>query len=91
MLYSSYICISCEAYDRIFHFLDRNDHPNMIIGQATLGLEIVQQIENIDAVLLPTMIDGCGLTAGIAMAIKECNPKIQIIVSEQMHFYNCQL
>jgi len=43
----------------------------MIIGQATLDLEIVREIENINAVLLTTMINGCGLTASIAMAIKE--------------------
>jgi len=58
----------------------------MIIGHATLGLEIVREIENINAVLLTTMINGCGLTASIATAIKQCNPKIQVIVSEQMHF-----
>ncbi|XP_018307886.1 L-threonine dehydratase catabolic TdcB-like [Mycetomoellerius zeteki] len=61
------------------YYLDGNDHPNMIIGQATLGIEILDDIKNIDAVLLPTAINGCGLTTGIAMAIKEYNPKIKVI------------
>ncbi|XP_011692349.1 PREDICTED: threonine dehydratase biosynthetic, chloroplastic-like [Wasmannia auropunctata] len=60
-------------------YLDGNDHPNMIIGQATLGLEIIENIEKINIVLLPTTINGCGLTTGIAMAIKEWNPNIKII------------
>jgi len=51
----------------------------MIIGQATLGIEIMEQ--QIDVVLLPTAIEGCGLTTAIAIAIKGCNSKITVIVS----------
>jgi len=54
----------------------------MIIGQATLGIEISEQSKEFDVVILPTTIDGCGLTAGIAMAIKRWNSEIKIIVSE---------
>lgn len=61
--------------------MDRNDHPNMIIGEATFGLEIMQQEPKIDTVLLPTTMDGCGVAIGIAMAIKELNSKVEIIVS----------
>jgi len=53
----------------------------MIIGQATLGLEIMLQQPKVDTVLLPTTIDGCGLTTGIATVIKGFNSKIKIIVS----------
>ncbi|XP_077259041.1 L-threonine ammonia-lyase-like [Temnothorax americanus] len=60
-------------------YIDGNDHPNMIIGQATLGRDILKTLPNVDAVILPTTIDGCGLTAGIAMAIKGCNPDVMII------------
>ncbi|KYN04469.1 Putative threonine dehydratase, partial [Cyphomyrmex costatus] len=60
------------------YYLDGNDHPNMIIGQATIGLEILKQ-RKIDVVLLPTLIDGCGLTTAIAIAIKGTNPKIVVI------------
>lgn len=57
----------------------------MIIGQATLGLEIFEQLDSgktIDAVILPTTIDGCGVTMTIAMAIRQWNSNIKIIVSE---------
>ncbi|XP_018370974.1 PREDICTED: putative threonine dehydratase [Trachymyrmex cornetzi] len=60
-------------------YLDGNDHPNMIIGQATLGIEIMKQQSNVDVVLLPTTIEGCGLTTAIAIAIKGCNSKITVI------------
>ncbi|KYN13799.1 Threonine dehydratase biosynthetic, chloroplastic, partial [Trachymyrmex cornetzi] len=62
----------------LFYF-DGNDHPNMIIGQATLGIEIMKQQSNVDVVLLPTTIEGCGLTTAIAIAIKGCNSKITVI------------
>ncbi|XP_018337048.1 PREDICTED: L-threonine dehydratase catabolic TdcB-like [Trachymyrmex septentrionalis] len=61
------------------YYLDGNDHPNMIIGQATLGIEIIEQQSEIDVVLLPTAIEGCGLTTAIAIAIKGCNSKITVI------------
>ncbi|KAG5315858.1 THD1 dehydratase, partial [Acromyrmex insinuator] len=63
-------------------YLDGNDHPNMIIGQATLGLEIFEQLDfekKIDAVILPTTIDACGVTMTIAIAIRNWNPNIKII------------
>jgi len=69
----------------------------MIIGQATLGIEIFEQMaeQDFDVLILPTMIDGCGITAGIAIAVRESNPNIKIIVSEhtytQMIFGNCKL
>jgi len=65
-------------------FANRNDHPDMIIGQATLGIEIFEQME-FDVIILPTMIDGCGITAGIAVAVRESNPNIKIIVSEHTY------
>jgi len=57
----------------------------MIIGQATLGIEICEQIMEIDVIILPTIMDGCGITAGIALAVRESNPNIKIIVSEPTH------
>jgi len=62
-------------------FFGRNDHPSMIVGQATLGLEIFEQTDY-DVLILPTMIDGCGLTAGIALAVKGYKSNKTIIVSE---------
>jgi len=56
-------------------------HPfndkNIIAGQGTVGLEIFDQLENIDAVLVP--IGGGGLISGIAIALKAMNPHIRII------------
>jgi len=61
----------------------RYDHPHIIAGQGTVGLEIVEQVENIDAVIIP--VGGGGLIAGAALAIKTLHPEIQIVVS-WLHF-----
>lgn len=55
------------------------DHPHIIAGQGTIGLEIVEQVPDIDAVIVPT--GGGGLIAGVALAVKTLNPNVQIIVS----------
>lgn len=57
----------------------RYDHPNIIAGQGTIGLEMIEQVDNIDAVVIP--VGGGGLIAGVALAIKTLNPEIKIIVS----------
>ena len=51
--------------------------PLIIAGQGTIGLEIYEQQPDVDAVIVP--IGGGGLIAGIAMAIKEMNPKVKVI------------
>jgi threonine dehydratase len=48
-------------------------------GQGTLGLEIADQVSNVDAVIVP--VGGGGLIAGVALAIKTLYPKTTIIVS----------
>ncbi len=53
------------------------DDPAIIAGQGTMGLEILAQVQNIDAVIVP--IGGGGLIAGVATAIKALQPQIQII------------
>ncbi|HMH08738.1 MAG TPA: pyridoxal-phosphate dependent enzyme, partial [Terriglobales bacterium] len=53
------------------------DDDAVIAGQGTLGLEILQQHPEIEAVVVP--IGGGGLIGGIACAIKETNPKVQIV------------
>jgi len=52
------------------------DHPDILLGQGTIGLEIVQQCIPA-AIFVP--IGGGGLIAGIALAIKLTNPSIRII------------
>jgi len=53
------------------------DDPQLIAGQGTLGLEIVQDWPELDAVVVP--IGGGGLISGVSMAIKSHNPKIKVI------------
>ncbi|KAG5332322.1 THD1 dehydratase, partial [Acromyrmex heyeri] len=85
LLEAHYIALDIAMREDLF-YLDGNDHPNMIIGQATLGIEIVQQQSKIDVVLLPTTIKGCGLTTAIAIAIKGCNSKITVIEVQGISF-----
>jgi len=53
------------------------DDEQLIAGQGTLGLEIVQDWPDVDAIVVP--IGGGGLISGVAMAGKSHNPKIKII------------
>ncbi len=49
-------------------FIPPFDHPDVIAGQGTLGLEIVDQVPDVDTVVVP--IGGGGVIAGIAIAVK---------------------
>ena len=53
------------------------DDEQLIAGQGTLGLEIVQDWPDVDAVVVP--IGGGGLIAGVSMAVKSHNPKAKVI------------
>ncbi len=53
------------------------DDPEIIVGQGTVGLEIIEEIPNLDAIFVP--IGGGGLISGISTALKEKNPKIKVI------------
>lgn len=53
------------------------DDEQLIAGQGTLGLEIVQDWADIDAVVVP--IGGGGLISGVSMAVKSHNPRIRVI------------
>ena len=57
-------------------FIHPFDDDVVIAGQGTLGLEILQQQPDIEAIVAP--IGGGGLIGGIACAVKESNPKIKI-------------
>ncbi len=52
------------------------DDDAVIAGQGTIGLELMQQHPDLDAVIVP--IGGGGLIGGIACAVKESNPQIQV-------------
>jgi threonine dehydratase len=51
--------------------------PAVIAGQGTIGLEIIEQVRNVDTIIVA--IGGGGLIAGIAAAVKSINPSIRII------------
>jgi len=58
-------------------YINGFDHPDIIAGAGTIGMEIVEQCKNVDAVVVP--IGGAGLIAGIAIAIKELRPDVEVI------------
>jgi len=58
-------------------FIHPFDDPDVISGQGTIGLELLEQVPDLEAVVVP--IGGGGLISGIACALKERNPKIRVI------------
>jgi threonine dehydratase len=57
-------------------FVHPFNDPVVMAGQGTIGLELIEQNPYLQAVVLP--IGGGGLAAGVAVAIKETNPKIRV-------------
>ena len=60
------------------------DDPEVIAGQGTIGLEILQQLDDVEEIYVP--IGGGGLISGIAMAVKSSHPKVKIIGVESSAF-----
>ena len=52
------------------------DDPNVVIGQGTLGLELMEDTKNLDLLVIP--IGGGGLISGISIVAKSLNPNIKI-------------
>lgn len=63
------------------------NHPHVMAGQGTTGLELMEQVENLDAIIVP--IGGGGLISGIATAAKGLNPNIVIIGAEPANADDC--
>lgn len=57
-------------------FVHAFDDEAVIAGQGTVGLEILDQLQDVEAILCP--VGGGGLIAGVALAAKEKNPKIRV-------------
>lgn len=57
-------------------FIHAFDDEAVITGQGTVGLEILDQLPEVEAVICP--VGGGGLIAGVAMAVKEKNPNIAV-------------
>src|SRR5438552_1555724 len=58
-------------------YINGFDHPAIIAGQGTIGLEITAQVPDLDAVIVP--IGGAGMIAGLALALKTLKPEVAII------------
>ena len=79
--YGAEVVLSGQGYDDAFRkaqevqqekgavFVHAFDDPLVIAGQGTIGLEILEELPDLDAVVVP--IGGGGLIAGVACAIKE--------------------
>jgi threonine dehydratase len=53
------------------------DHADIIAGQGTIGLEIIEDWPEVDTILVP--LSGGGLLSGIALAVKSVNPDIRVL------------
>ena len=60
------------------------DDPQIIAAQGVIGLEIMEQLPNVDEIYVP--IGGGGLAAGILIAVKTKNPNVKIIGVESKSF-----
>lgn len=86
--YGADICLVPGVYDDAYQkaiqlkdeygysFVHPFDDENVIAGQGTIGLELLEQLPEVQTVLVP--IGGGGLASGIAYAIKNLNPKVQV-------------
>lgn len=62
------------------HVIHPYDDDRIIAGQGTVGLEVLDQLQEIDALVVP--VGGGGLLAGVATAIKSLRPGIEVIAAE---------
>lgn len=86
--YGAEVCLVKGVYDDAYTealrqrdeygytFIHPFDDENVIAGQGTIGLELMEQLPDMDAVIVP--IGGGGLISGIAFAIKQLNPRIKV-------------
>ncbi len=58
-------------------FIAPYDHPHVIAGQGTIGLELLSQVDELDAIIVP--LGGGGLISGITLAARALRPSIRII------------
>ncbi|MEA3190219.1 MAG: threonine dehydratase [Thermoplasmata archaeon] len=74
-----------EAYEHALRFQEKTsatyvhafDDPHIMAGQGTLGLEILEDLPDVETVLVP--VGGGGLISGVATALKGMRPDIEVI------------
>jgi threonine dehydratase len=71
------------ANEKGLAYIDGYDDPAIIAGQGSMGLEIIEQVPDVDAVVVP--VGGGGLLAGVALAVKTLRPQTKIIAVEADH------
>lgn len=86
--YGAEVCLVPGVYDDAYQkalqlkeekgytFIHPFNDENVIAGQGTIGLELLDQLPDLDAVIVP--IGGGGLISGVAFAIKQLNPKVKV-------------
>ena len=86
--YGAEICLVPGVYDDAYNealrqrdehnytFIHPFDDENVIAGQGTIGLELIEQVPDLDAVVVP--VGGGGLISGVAFALKSLNPNIKV-------------
>lgn len=86
--YGAEICLVPGVYDDAYQkalqlrdefgytFVHPFNDENVIAGQGTIGLELLDQLPEVDAVIVP--VGGGGLISGVAFAIKSLNPKVKV-------------
>ena len=63
-------------------FIHPYNHPDIIAGQGTIGLELFEQVPQLDAIVVP--VGGGGLISGICIAAKSLDPSIRIFAAEPL-------
>jgi len=58
-------------------FISAFDHDDIIAGQGSVGLELLEDLPDVDTVLIP--VGGGGLISGMAIALKESRPSLRVI------------
>lgn len=86
--YGAKVCMVKGVYDDAYNkaielrdekgysFIHPFNDPDVIAGQGTIGLEIMEQLPNVDAVVVP--VGGGGLISGVAFTIKQINPNCKV-------------
>jgi threonine dehydratase len=66
-----------HAHERGMAFVHPFDDPDVIAGQATLGLELLEDVPELGRVVVP--VGGGGLAAGVAIAVKSSRPDVEVV------------